>query len=83
MTMSTASLASVKALMIDLSGTIHVENSPILGAVEAVHRLKEHAKIPFKFVTNTTKVQKNIMSIICKMLKLFCSRNLNPNCARG
>lgn len=60
MTMSTASasLTAVKALMIDLSGTVHVESSPILGAVEAVQRLKEYGRIPFKFVTNTTKVKR-------------------------
>ena len=49
------SLSSIRALLIDLSGTIHVENEVIPGAVEAVKRLRE-AKVPLKFVTNTTKV---------------------------
>ena len=49
------SLSSIRALLIDLSGTIHVENEVIPGAVEAVKRLRD-AKVPIKFVTNTTKV---------------------------
>jgi len=48
------SLSSIRALLIDLSGTIHVENEVIPGAVEAVKRLRD-AKVPLKFVTNTTK----------------------------
>ena len=50
------SLSSIRALLIDLSGTIHVENEVILGAVEAVKKLRD-AKVPLKFVTNTTKVR--------------------------
>ena len=46
---------SVRALLVDLSGTIHVENEVIPGAVEAVKKLRD-AKMPIKFVTNTTKV---------------------------
>ena len=42
------------ALMIDLSGTIHIENQAVEGAVEAVDRLKARG-IPHLFVTNTTK----------------------------
>ena len=51
----TMSLSSIRALLIDLSGTIHVENEVIPGAVEAVTKLRD-AKVPLKFVTNTTKV---------------------------
>ena len=49
------SLSSIRALLIDLSGTIHVENEVIPGAVEAVKKLRD-ANVPLKFVTNTTKV---------------------------
>ena len=49
------SLSSIRALLVDLSGTIHVENEIIPGAVEAVKKLRD-AKVPLKFVTNTTKV---------------------------
>jgi len=48
------SLSSIRALLVDLSGTIHVENEVIPGAVEAVKKLRD-AKVPLKFVTNTTK----------------------------
>ena len=44
-----------RAFLIDLSGTLHIENLALPGAIEAVKRLKE-AKIPCLFVTNTTKV---------------------------
>ncbi|XP_059086093.1 haloacid dehalogenase-like hydrolase domain-containing protein 2 isoform X2 [Tigriopus californicus] len=47
-------LSKIKALLIDLSGTIHIDNEAIPGAVQAVQLLREH-KIPFQFVTNTTK----------------------------
>ena len=53
------SLSSIRALLIDLSGTIHVENEVIPGAVEAVKRLRD-AKVPIKFVTNTTKVSETL-----------------------
>ena len=42
-------------LLIDLSGTIHIEDKVIPGSIEAV-RLLRHKKVPFLFVTNTTKV---------------------------
>ena len=43
-------------LLIDLSGTIHIEDNVIPGAIEAVKLLRQK-KIPFLFVTNTTKVK--------------------------
>ncbi len=43
-----------RAFLIDLSGTVHIDNSAIPGAVEAIKKLTL-AKIPFMFVTNTTK----------------------------
>jgi ribonucleotide monophosphatase NagD (HAD superfamily) len=44
-----------RAFLVDLSGTVHVENLALPGAVEAVQKIKE-ARIPCLFVTNTTKV---------------------------
>ena len=38
---------AVKALLIDLSGTIHIESKAIPGAVEAIHKLRA-SKIPFR-----------------------------------
>ncbi|CDH52298.1 haloacid dehalogenase-like hydrolase domain-containing protein 2 [Lichtheimia corymbifera JMRC:FSU:9682] len=45
---------SVKGLLIDLSGTIHIDSKAIPGAVEAVRKLRA-SHIPFRFATNTTK----------------------------
>ncbi|XP_037279414.2 haloacid dehalogenase-like hydrolase domain-containing protein 2 [Rhipicephalus microplus] len=44
----------VKAALIDLSGTLHVDDKIIPGAVKALERLRA-AGIQIKFVTNTTK----------------------------
>ncbi|KAI9592095.1 Haloacid dehalogenase-like hydrolase domain-containing protein 2 [Syncephalis fuscata] len=41
-------------LLIDLSGTLHVGDHAIAGAIEAVERLRASG-IPFRFCTNTTK----------------------------
>ena len=38
---------AVKALLIDLSGTIHIESKAIPGAAEAIHKLRA-SKIPFR-----------------------------------
>ncbi|EJT97599.1 hypothetical protein DACRYDRAFT_111642 [Dacryopinax primogenitus] len=48
------SLAGVKVLLIDLSGTLHVGDQPTPGAVVALQRLRQ-AKIPFRLCSNTTK----------------------------
>ncbi|XP_067621837.1 haloacid dehalogenase-like hydrolase domain-containing protein 2 isoform X5 [Eurosta solidaginis] len=44
----------IKAALIDLSGTLHIEDSPTPNAVEGLRRLREK-NIHIKFVTNTTK----------------------------
>ena len=50
-----AALRRPSGLLIDLSGTIHIENQEIKGSIEAVNQLRKQ-KIPFLFVTNTSKV---------------------------
>jgi len=45
-----------KAFLIDLSGTLHIENLALPGAIDAVNKIKT-SKIPCLFVTNTTKVK--------------------------
>ncbi|ORZ19320.1 HAD-like domain-containing protein [Absidia repens] len=47
--------SQVKALLIDLSGTIHIDSKVIPGAIEAIQTLRAK-NIPFRFATNTTKV---------------------------
>lgn len=44
-------------VLIDLSGTLHVDNQPIPGAVHALQRLRD-AGLEVRFVTNTTKESK-------------------------
>ncbi|CEP09591.1 hypothetical protein [Parasitella parasitica] len=48
-------MSVIKGVLIDLSGTIHIDKKVIPGAIEAIQRLKA-SKIPFRFATNTTKV---------------------------
>ncbi|XP_060092179.1 haloacid dehalogenase-like hydrolase domain-containing protein 2 [Heteronotia binoei] len=45
---------ALKAVLVDLSGTLHVEDSAVLGAQEALKRLRS-APVTIRFVTNTTK----------------------------
>ncbi|KAG0175887.1 Haloacid dehalogenase-like hydrolase domain-containing protein 2 [Apophysomyces sp. BC1021] len=45
----------VKGLLIDISGTIHIDSKVIPGAAEAVKKLRA-SNIPFRFATNTTKI---------------------------
>uniref|UniRef100_A0AAQ6A7C9 Haloacid dehalogenase-like hydrolase domain-containing protein 2 n=1 Tax=Amphiprion ocellaris TaxID=80972 RepID=A0AAQ6A7C9_AMPOC len=48
---------ALKAVLIDLSGTLHVEDMAVPGAQEALNRLRQ-ASVAVKFVTNTTKESK-------------------------
>lgn len=47
----------IHAILIDLSGTLHIEDIPIEGAVDALARLQKREDVRLKFVTNTTKVR--------------------------
>ena len=51
-----ASLRKPLGLLIDLNGTIHIEDKAIKGSIEAVNLLRRKG-IPFLFVTNTSKVR--------------------------
>lgn len=51
---------NIKAVLIDLSGTLHIDSSPIPGAVQALERLRE-SKVGIRFVTNTTKESKRVL----------------------
>ena len=50
-----SALSKPRAMFIDLSGTIHIEDKIIPGSIEALKRLKEW-NFPHLFVTNTSKV---------------------------
>lgn len=47
-------MSTIRFALIDLSGTLHVEDEPTHNAVQALERLRD-SNIKFKFVTNTTK----------------------------
>ena len=51
-----SALRKPRALFIDLSGTIHVDDTAIPYAIPALKKLKDHS-IPHIFVTNTSKVR--------------------------
>ncbi|KAH8395592.1 hypothetical protein KR222_001690 [Zaprionus bogoriensis] len=51
---------SIKAALIDLSGTLHVEDEPTPDAVAALQKLRDSG-LPVKFVTNTTKDSKRTL----------------------
>lgn len=60
-------LAKVKVVLIDLSGTIHVDNHAIQGSIEAIERLKK-SSIKYLFATNTTKESKQ--TVLAKLNKI-------------
>lgn len=47
-------MPNIRAVLLDLSGTLHVDKTPIQGAVEAVERLRKAGK-RIRFLTNTSK----------------------------
>lgn len=54
-------IAKIRAALIDLSGTIHVADKPIVpGAVEACRRL-QGLGIPVKYLTNTSKTSSSAL----------------------
>ncbi|EDV31165.2 uncharacterized protein Dana_GF15224 [Drosophila ananassae] len=58
---------SIQAALIDLSGTLHVEDDPTPNAVQALVKLRDSG-VAVKFVTNTTKESKaTLHDRLCKM----------------
>ncbi|KAF9792630.1 HAD-like domain-containing protein [Thelephora terrestris] len=55
----------IRALLIDLSGTLHVESTPLPGAIQALQRLRASG-IPFRFCSNTSKES---TSSLCQKLR--------------
>ncbi|CAL8299069.1 unnamed protein product [Boreogadus saida] len=45
---------ALRAVLVDLSGTLHIEDTAVAGAQEALSRLRQ-AAVAVRFVTNTTK----------------------------
>lgn len=55
----------IRALLIDLSGTLHIESTPLPGAIQALERLRASG-IPFRFCSNTSKES---TSSLCQKLR--------------
>ena len=57
----------IKGVLLDLSGTLHVGESPIPGAVAALRRLQATG-LPLRFVTNTSrKTRESLHEELCRM----------------
>ncbi|KFQ45758.1 Haloacid dehalogenase-like hydrolase domain-containing protein 2 [Nestor notabilis] len=50
-----AARRALKAVLVDLNGTLHIEDSAVPGAQEALKRQLRSAPVTIRFVTNTTK----------------------------
>lgn len=68
-------MKSIKVVLIDLSGTIHIEDEEIPGSVEALEKLRNCGKFKIKFVTNTTKESKRRLHSLLKSLKFKIDEN--------
>ncbi|KAK7095941.1 haloacid dehalogenase-like hydrolase domain-containing protein 2 isoform X2 [Littorina saxatilis] len=51
---------SVRCVLVDLSGTIHIDDTEIPGSLDALERLRK-SDVNIKFVTNTTKESKRVL----------------------
>uniref|UniRef100_K3WU56 Haloacid dehalogenase-like hydrolase domain-containing protein 2 n=1 Tax=Globisporangium ultimum (strain ATCC 200006 / CBS 805.95 / DAOM BR144) TaxID=431595 RepID=K3WU56_GLOUD len=48
-------IAKIRGVLIDLSGTLHIEDTAIPGSVAALTKLLQQRDVDVRFVTNTTK----------------------------
>ncbi|KAM9224961.1 haloacid dehalogenase-like hydrolase domain-containing protein 2 [Dugong dugon] len=69
-----ATRRALKAVLVDLSGTLHVEDAAVPGAQEALKRLRG-APVMIKFVTNTTKESKQDLLKRLKKLEFDISED--------
>ena len=49
----------MQAILIDLSGTLHIEDRALPGAIDALKRLRADTTAKIKFVSNTTKTSRS------------------------
>ncbi|CAD5111869.1 DgyrCDS1135 [Dimorphilus gyrociliatus] len=64
----------LEAALIDLSGTLHIDNEPTRNAVSSLHRLRESG-VKVKFVTNTTK--ESLSSLYNRLINIGFSIDKN------
>ncbi|XP_060080090.1 haloacid dehalogenase-like hydrolase domain-containing protein 2 [Ylistrum balloti] len=58
--LSSMSFAKIRTVLVDLSGTLHIDKDEIPGSIAAVNRLSQ-SDLNLKFVTNTTKESKQCL----------------------
>ncbi|XP_031622085.1 haloacid dehalogenase-like hydrolase domain-containing protein 2 isoform X2 [Contarinia nasturtii] len=56
-----AKKAKIRAVLIDLSGTLHVDDDPTPNAIPALQKLRSIDDVELRFVTNTTKESKETL----------------------
>ena len=61
-------------VLLDLDGVVYQGDSLIPGAVETIHIL-QHNNIPFRFITNTTRMTKK--NLVCKLHSMGLSIEIN------
>ncbi len=69
------SIEKIKVVLIDLSGTLHIENQLVPGSIEALRKLRNSGLYKIKFVTNTTKQSKSSLLRLVNSLGLEIERN--------
>uniref|UniRef100_A0A3Q2IBZ8 Haloacid dehalogenase-like hydrolase domain-containing protein 2 n=2 Tax=Equus TaxID=9789 RepID=A0A3Q2IBZ8_HORSE len=69
-----AARRALKAVLVDLSGTLHIEDAAVPGAQEALKRLRS-ASVVVRFVTNTTKESKRDLLERLKKLEFDISED--------
>ncbi|KAF9205319.1 Haloacid dehalogenase-like hydrolase domain-containing protein 2, partial [Haplosporangium sp. Z 27] len=65
---------SIRGVLIDVSGTVHIGDKAIPGAASALDRLRVSG-IPFRFCTNTTQYSGDTLANKLKKLGLNVNRN--------
>uniref|UniRef100_A0A8D1XCF4 Haloacid dehalogenase-like hydrolase domain-containing protein 2 n=1 Tax=Sus scrofa TaxID=9823 RepID=A0A8D1XCF4_PIG len=69
-----AARRALKAVLVDLSGTLHIEDAAVPGAQEALKRLRA-TSVMIRFVTNTTKESKQDLLERLKKLEFDISED--------
>ena len=65
---------TIKAVLVDLSGTLHIDRQAIPGAQDALKRLRRSG-LAVKFVTNTTKEDLNSLHVRLESMKFEISKD--------
>ncbi|CAB3982818.1 haloacid dehalogenase-like hydrolase domain-containing 2 isoform X1 [Paramuricea clavata] len=67
-------MAAIRGVLVDLSGTLHIDNTVIPGSIEALKRLRDTG-LALRFVTNTTKESKSTLLNRLKSLGFYINEH--------